>query len=889
MGQIIDVKITGLQTNNNPLSESSLGTLSIAKNAVVDRPSIAEPRRGQNYYGNQLTLTGDDIINSLFNFKDSHLVHYGSKLAYDSDNSGTWSDLTGSFDAPSSYKIRSVEASGNLYFTTDQGIQKLDSISGTPVDAGAYKALGGSASVTGSSGFMSNNTQIAYRIVWGYEDANKNLILGAPSQRILVSNSAGASRDVSLTFQIPSGVTTSWLYQIYRSDESTSSTDEPNDELQLVVEGNPTSSEITAKSITLTDSRPNDLKGAFLYTSPSQEGILQANDVPPLAKAVCVFKDCVFYANTVTKNRLFLNLIAVGGDALKYETQTGDTTDTSDSITNLSDTTDLRVGMRVVGSGIPDDTVISSIDSGTAITISNNATATDTTVSLEFQDRVTINGVDYWAGSSKSTSDNQFLLDTSGTAAEDIENSAKNFIEVFNESADNTELYAYYLSSFQELPGQILIEERDLGGSAFEANSTYGDSFEPILPSSGSTVQSDNETRKNRVYYSKPGKSEAVPILQYFELGSSDKEIKQVIALREAIIVLKDDGFYRIYGEYPNFSTETSSPTDYVVGAETFVSLNNKAFGVSSQGVISISESGQVDVLSLPIEKTILEISDYSNFESLAFGIGYESDRKYILFVPESESATYCTEAYVYNFYTQAWTRWEMARSCGIVSRQSKKLILGNPVNDYVYQERKNYDITDYADESFEVTITSSDSYEITLSDATGVEVGQSISQGNKRSLITAVDSNTITVDNLFSWTNGTAEINEPYEVELKTLAIDGENPGLLKHFTNVDVFFLDASFNECTIGFESNKSPYIEEITLNSTGTGSFGELPFGTFVFGGSEGGEDCIPTYVPLEKARAHWLKMSIKLNQCFKNFQFTGYSMQVEGTSLGGYKS
>ncbi|MEM3062313.1 MAG: hypothetical protein QW303_02020, partial [Nitrososphaerota archaeon] len=62
----------------------------------------------------------------------------------------------------------------------------------------------------------------------------------------------------------------------------------------------------------------------------------------------------------------------------------GTTTSGSAVVTGLSQTSDLAVGMRVTGTGIPIDTRILSIDSASQITLTNNATASGTT-SLTFK------------------------------------------------------------------------------------------------------------------------------------------------------------------------------------------------------------------------------------------------------------------------------------------------------------------------------------------------------------------------------------------------------------------------------------------------------------------------------------------------------------------------
>lgn len=63
---------------------------------------------------------------------------------------------------------------------------------------------------------------------------------------------------------------------------------------------------------------------------------------------------------------------------------TGNTTNSSPTVTALSATDDLCAGMRVIGAGIPANTTILSIDSGSQITLSQNATASASGVSLRF-------------------------------------------------------------------------------------------------------------------------------------------------------------------------------------------------------------------------------------------------------------------------------------------------------------------------------------------------------------------------------------------------------------------------------------------------------------------------------------------------------------------------
>lgn len=300
--QSVDLKALGLHTFENPLGLKP-GSLTEALNVVIDRPDTIETRRGFKSYGTALT-----DAHAATTYQDTLIVHADDKLKYDSDGAGTWTNYTGTFNAPGSYRMKFAESNKNLYFTTALGIGKLDGILETPRAAGVPQALGGTAAVSGGSGFMTNNSNVAYRITWAYEDANNNLIEGAPSQRITVSNASGGTRDVALTFIIPDEITVNYIYRIYRSPLTSTTAIEPIDDMQLVVEANPTSGQILAGLVTVTDVTPDALKGAALYTGSNQEGIAQANDRPPLAQDMALYKGSMLYANTETNQAFSFTL-----------------------------------------------------------------------------------------------------------------------------------------------------------------------------------------------------------------------------------------------------------------------------------------------------------------------------------------------------------------------------------------------------------------------------------------------------------------------------------------------------------------------------------------------------------------------------------------------------
>ena len=278
-------------------------------------------------------------------------------------------------------KMRFIEANRNLYFTTPNGIKKIDTYNATIVDSGISKAFDAQLELFNDpTGFFAQETQVGYRIVWGFKDANDNLLLGAASNRTFITNPglpllitntnstiasltgeanlsaptratiagevlgpnadltavefalndivaaltgdaafsasgtaaltafmpitggtliqvqedfnqiiaifdsepptsltgnynfATTFQNVKLTFAVPDGITVNDFYQIYRSTQSVTVDTLPNDDYQLVNEGNPTLEQLQAGVVEVLDEQPEEFKGAALYQNPEQEG-----------------------------------------------------------------------------------------------------------------------------------------------------------------------------------------------------------------------------------------------------------------------------------------------------------------------------------------------------------------------------------------------------------------------------------------------------------------------------------------------------------------------------------------------------------------------------------------------------------------------------------------
>jgi hypothetical protein len=656
--QIVNLKAAGLQTYFQTLMEISPGALLKANNTVINRDGVIEPRRGIKAYGSSFG-TSSDRCKQLLEYKGRIIRHVGNKLAYD-DGTSVFTNFSGNYLEPiSGFRIKSSEAKSNFYFTTNEGVKKISarsaadlSITNVIEDAGGPKAIAGSLSLNGTSGFLLHNNSVAYRILWTYTDRNQNLIFGAPSASMEIENTVGGTKNVQLDFQIPYNVTsTDFKYRIYRSEMSASGT--PSDELYQVYEGNPTAGELTAKQISVVDSLDESLRlgGVPLYTNQySGEGILKSNEPPPAARDISLFKGHMFYANTRTRHSSQFTIL-----------------DLSSFVAGTS--------TFVIGTTTP----VSSF------TYTFNATENIATRTVQ--------------------------LDPAS-----IENTAKSLVRVINGNGSEI-VTAYYLSVFGETPGKILLQRKTLVDTSFYIGTTHSaiaTAFTPELGTGGTLttkVLSTTEAIGNRLYYSKYQEVEAVPLLNYIDIGSRDQEISRIISLRESLFVFKGDGVYRLAGDpgvNPIWDIGAFDLTSIIKAPDTATTLANNCYYFSNQGIIKLNES-TLESISRPIEdKLIPFISTNPNLDNASFAVGYESDRALLVWTVLTKNDTTATVCYRYSVVTNSWTEWKIAKTCAVLNSHEDKLYFGSGVDNYVEIERKNFNRFDSADRELPLSFSSS-------------------------------------------------------------------------------------------------------------------------------------------------------------------------------------
>lgn len=851
MSQSLTIKVSGLYTYPSDLSAVPEGALSQADNIVIDKDGIAEPRRGLDYLKHATTTKSSFSdptyrANKLFYYQSQILSHYDTNLLAYHDSTLGWTNYSGTYSPPSAtVPMRSVQANQNFYFTTSKGVYKLDSYTGTPGAIGVPAALDSKASVAvaPSSTWLTTSHTTAYRVLWGIKDANNNLILGAPSQREEITNTTAATIAVKLRFTVPASITTAHFYQVYRAamTDSTSAFTEPSDELGLVYEGNPVAGDLSNGYVDVTDVVPDSLRGATIYTAQSQEGLVNSNEPAPLAKDLAVFRNSLFYGNTSGLQNYTLTVLGVGSptgvqandtitiDGVVYTAKATETitsgqflvapvfllattasTNTSTSLTSLGATTGIQAALdageqvTITGTGIPAGTFVVSLV-GSTVTMSQAATAS-ASISVTF---------------------------TGDSAAQAIRDTALSLVRVINRYASST-TYAYYLSGPTDLPGKILIESRTPGATTFPVISSRATCWSPALPTSGTTQSSTNDAFKNAVFYSKTSQPEAVPLGNYIFVGSADKNILRIMALRDSLFVLKEDGIFRIYGTDPsNFQVALLDNTAILIGPETAVAINNQIYAFTTQGVVTISETG-VSIMSHAIEAdlTSLTSQNYSLLQTSSFGVAYESARAYYLFVITESTDTVPTQYYRYNYITACWTRGTLSKTCGAVNPADDKLYLGNSASAIVDVERKSLTYSDYADYSSTETISAVSDTVVTITSADTIAVGSIIYQSaTVFGEVASVDSvaGTVTTTLPVSFANAAADVLSPIPCAMAWVPVTLGNPGISKQLREVSLLFKSDFNGTATVGFSSDVSPDAETETVQGSQVGGWGLFAWG------------------------------------------------------------
>lgn len=678
---VLQVAARGLVTAPNPLLVPR-DALIQADNVVFERPGYIQSRRGFARYtfgvGGHTWSVAPYLSYVVANFGTINGAT-GIKLNNSSDGSGAWFSVSGSFvnDVAFNERMRSAECLGSLFFTCQAGPQKLTAA--TAIPAGLPQSIGidryGPASIlTGTGGFLADGQCVAYRAVIG-RTSNGTLQLGSPGSRNIVANatgtsgySAGVARNVVARILLPyanntatTALSTDYFVQLYRSGQVAVG-QTPSDEMQLVFEAYLTAGNIAAGYVDVTDLQPDALRGAFLYTNPNtgEEGVRVG----------------VLNANAPPPGT---SDVAWWRDCMWFaESNYGRK----------------RLTLQVLGTG---------------------------SAGLNVGDVLTIAGQTYTGIAPGTPASGQFVVETAYAASINIERTATNLVAAINKNASNTTVYAYYISgSAPDAPGKILLETRRIQDSIFTVAYT-GSSPNAFVPSLSVTASAAADIGRNRLYFSKPGQPEAVPLVNFLEVGPNGSEILRLAPLGNQLYVTTSAGLYRILGDnFTNWQVDPVDLTCICAAPGSVCTLDGSLYFLTSQGAVEVTE-GQVAYISGDIDSDLRErlqslLFNPSNetqpLSLYAFAVAHLLDHRILFWLPSSVSATSCSYAYVYDRRARAWSRWyrttdtlanAQTHSCGCYSQSGPTAVgmtLGtaSSADGWCFIERRLFDVLDYQD-----------------------------------------------------------------------------------------------------------------------------------------------------------------------------------------------
>lgn len=586
---------------------------------------------------------------------------------------------------------------------------------------------------------------------------------------IEMSNPATANGTVTIT-----GVRL--FYQIYRTDASVNTSADPGDEMTLVYEDWFTATDISNGYVQITDYAPSGLGGAALYTNETLDGALETNSPCEAVHngagtfgergLLANYAECMFAA--VYKPRLFARLYLLGvltENGLNARTFTADTSNGSPTLSNVSSFTGIANGMRLEGTGITAGTTISSFDSGAGtVTMSANATATGTGVSIVAGDIITVDGVDYYAHTSESIGDREFLVSTNASAAVAIRETAQSFVRVFNRSSSTVNFYAHYTSGPEDNPGAVAVIARTDRSSTNKSISagSHGQAWEPNLSAELNFLSA---TDFSRITYSKPGQPLAFPPLNEIRLPNSAIPVS-FLTLRGTLLVLTTKGLFRIIGTYGAFRLEIVDES--VIAARDKASffhwydgcvLANTAYFMSTQGIVATTGTG-TEVISETVNPLLND--------NASFGQPFVEPNNMLVFLPVS------TGTLVYHARFDCFTFIDKKLISGVISSRyvAPKLYMVNDTDDVVSVTNNllSYSSADLYDSSAAVTISSVDSAAktITLTTSPSLSVGDVIEQGGTQQTIEAYTAPVITVGSTTGFSAGAATTYIGYDTILR-------------------------------------------------------------------------------------------------------------------------
>ncbi len=602
--------------------------------------------------------------------------------------------------------------------------------------------------------------------------------------------------------------------QLYRTENATAAVD-PGDECFLAYERTISSADLTAGYVTITDTTPESYLGEALYTNANTgEGILQANEQPPNMNDVCVFDGRLFGAQTTDRQALSLRLIGVGSpNGLQTNDlfAVGTTVYTVTAFSTFLPSRNIAItaqGMKVQVTSA----TFAHTPRKAYVVVDDN----ETTVTLQVVD-IALNGGTFYAATDRASAfSNALPTITAVTEASTSRTGSTVTVTTATAhglAAGDSFVLAYASTTTADANFPAGTKEVVTAASTSTLTYTEAGSASTMVGTAyvyAATYGSDTGARQLR--YTKQGQPEAWPVSNWIGGLPDGQTLLRIADLRGTLYCFFEHGdIYTVAGTYP-YSVSKFDGTAVLLAADSLVEHAGRLHCLTTQGVVAISETG-VEVLSYPIERDLrTRIASLTDTQlSRTFGVSYESDRQYQLWMADASAPTSltCTGAWVYHSDSGLWTQWggttsgtRANRTCGLVAKATDRLMLGDgdtgslvkPQNK-LRREAKAYTQADITEYSYSFTATGVDSTGVLTPAATSsityIQAGDVLLYSGNYAIVTANNTSTLTYSGTLgdpSAASVTAYMQVPTSVEW--LIDAGGAAGVEKHWQEFQLHY---------------------------------------------------------------------------------------------------
>lgn len=702
----------GLYTDPGPFSAAPEGALVEAQNVVIQREGLLEPR--PSLIMTSVTGASQPIMNH-----GHYIEDVGNFIWY--TNGSSWEIIRAETDVitgPSDFtfgQINSQHVKGRLLFTSNEGICEMPQESGDTI---AYRAGLPRPSappvevIQLASSWLNTGESTAYRFVLGRKRQDGTLMLSPPSCRVIakVPSTLTASYVSFAAFGITSynyyayDVDSSFdvlqegdLLYIYRSNKQIDSNEWPDDEMRLRATLTYSGGSFEFFDDVLDD---DEWSGPALYTNATQEGILQANTRPAYSRDIDLFNGMTFYGGYMSPQRVAVTLKSTGESALAKNPQEifggnpllAITTTAGSTTISFSSTVlpYLAVGQVLTSnasasvpgaadSNFSANTEIVSINSGalTAV-ISNAALTTAAALTRKVWDWIQVDdGTGTFriygrvgSGVTSVVNEDIFIPYEGAGSTTGVVGGYQDIDYKFNNNTGRIKDILLYADGETPYSNILLTFERaSLSSDPFTITSTKPNAFDQYVDSV-TGITSSQGGGGSRLAFSKNDIPDAVPLVNYIDIGDLSSDIVRIISAQNTLLIFKEDGLYQISGTDPsNLSVQQLDqmvrPVPSQYAGQWFTKLGSTIFMVSTLGPMAITDSGAASIGG-PIMETLVELfgQGFSETESQNFYIscGASSDMPYVLF-------SYCDTSaeewntFVFNINNATWTTWSARRA----------------------------------------------------------------------------------------------------------------------------------------------------------------------------------------------------------------------------------